>query len=442
MKTKVLVGIVCLIILSSSSVLADWPQYLGPERNGISPETSLASSWPEDGPKVLWTNPVGKGFAGVSIQDGKVYLVDRVESTNDVIRCYDLKSGEELWHYSNEDAGEYDYNGSRNPPTIDEENLYSVGGMGSVYCINLTSHELVWKRDFKEDFDAEKPWWGFAQSPLLYKNLVIAAPQSANAGAVAYDKNTGEIVWQTERLCDEPGYSSVMLTTIGGVEQIILVTPLTDPDAVEEEDEDDEDDEDDDEEEEDEGPPFEEGGVYGINAETGEILWNYRNFTEGVTIPPVTLIGDSRMFVTGGGGGSTMLKLRHEDGEFEVIVQFKTKEYSAHIHPALLYKEHLYMNSGGNDGLICVTLEGKVLWQSGRDPKFGRGGLIIAEDKIYAVEGDKGHLYLAKATPEKYTQLGLVEEILKGDEMWAPLALSDGKLVIRDQEKLMCLEVK
>ena len=440
MKSWILIAIVSLITFSFGTIRADWPQYLGPDRNGISPEKGLAKSWPKDGPKVLWTQPVGGGFAGAAIRDGKVYVVDRVDSAKDVLRCYDLAKGDELWSYSNEDPGKFEFNGSRNPPTVGEKNVYCVGGMGSVYCISRSSHKPVWKRDFKKDFDAAKPMWGFTQSPLVYKNLVIVAPQVKKAGAVAYDKATGEIVWKTPRLCDNPGYSSAVLTTIDGVDQIVLATPLSPPD------EEDDEDEDEDEEEEDEGPPFEGGGLYGINAKTGEILWNYKGITCKITIPPVTLIGDGRMFVTGGyEAGSAMIKVVRKRGNFQVHELFKTDEYDAQIHPALLYENHLYMNANGNsrrEGLMCLTLDGKVLWKTRRKPSFGRGGLILADGMIYIVEGDKGHLYLVKATTEKYTELGMMKKILKGEAIWAPLALTDGKLVIRDQEQLKCLDVK
>jgi outer membrane protein assembly factor BamB len=440
MKNYFFIVVFSLIIPGFGTIYADWPQYLGPDRNGISPEKGLAKSWPKKGPKVLWTRPVGEGFAGAAIRDGKVYVLDRINSQKDVLRCFDLANGDKLWTCSNNDPGKFDFDGSRNPPTVGEENVYGVGGMGSVYCISRSSHKLVWKRDFKEDFDAGEPVWGFSQSPLLYKNLVIVAPQVKKAGAVAYDKATGKIVWKTPRLCNDPGYSSPVLTTIGGVDQIVLATSLNPPKEEEEEEEEE------DEDEEDEGPPFEGGGLYGINAKTGEILWNYRGVACRITIPPVTLIGDGRMFVTGGyGAGSAMIKVVRKGGKFQVTELFKTDEYGAQIHPALLYKNHLYMNGNGNessDGLMCLTLDGKVLWKSRRKPNFGRGGLILADGIIYIVEGNKRHLYMAKATGEKYTELGMVKKILKGKEMWAPLALADGKLVIRDQKQLKCLDVK
>ncbi len=440
MKSCFFIGIVSLITFSFVTVRADWPQYLGPDRNGISPEKGLAKSWPKKGPKVLWTQPVGKGFAGAAIRDGKVYVLDRVDSQKDVLRCYDLAKGDELWSFSNDDPGEFSFNGSRTAPTVEDENIYCVGAMGSVYCIGRSSHKPVWKRDFKKDFDAEKPMWGFTQSPLIYKNLVIVAPQVKKAGAVAYDKATGKIVWKTPRLCSDPGYSSPVLTTIDGVDQIVLTTPLKEPEEEEDEDEGE------DPDEEDEGPPFEGGGLYGIDAKTGEILWNYKGVTCKITIPPVTFIGDGRMFVTGGyGAGSAMIKVARKGGKFQVTELFKTDEYDAQIHPALLYENHLYMNANGNsrrEGLMCLTLDGKVLWKTRKKPSFGRGGLIMADGVIYIVEGDKRHLYMVKATPEKYTELGMAKKLLKGKEMWAPLALADGKLVIRDQKQLKCLNVK
>jgi len=144
MKSGVFVGIVSLITLSFGVVRADWPQYLGPDRNGISPQTGLAKSWPKGGPKVLWTKPLGEGFAGAAIRDGKVYLLDRVKSTEDVLRCYDLETGNELWSFANKDPGEFDSDGSRNPPTVGDKNVYCVGGMGTVYCISRSRHKAVW----------------------------------------------------------------------------------------------------------------------------------------------------------------------------------------------------------------------------------------------------------------------------------------------------------
>jgi outer membrane protein assembly factor BamB len=225
MKTNVFIFIFAVMFTTITAYSGDWPQYLGPNRDNISQETGLASSWSKDGPKVLWSQPVGNGFGGASIYQGKVYVLDRENSEKDILRCFDLNSGEELWNYSHIDSGRFSYNGSRATPTVDGKHIYCVGPMGTIYCIDLTTHQAVWTRSFRKDFGAEFPTWAFSQSPLIYKDLVIVAPMLKNAGLVAYDKDNGEIVWQTPRLSVREGYSSPQFATIGGIDQIILVTP-------------------------------------------------------------------------------------------------------------------------------------------------------------------------------------------------------------------------
>lgn len=412
----------------------DWPQYLGPNRNGYSSETGFAVDWSHKKPEVLWQQPLGSGFGGAAIYAGRVYILDRVEGKKDVLRCFDLQSGEELWRYAHEDPGTFDFNGSRATPTIDDKNAYCVGAMGTVYCISLANHKPVWLHNFREDFEAELPVWAFSQSPLLYGDLVIVAPQCENAGVVAYNKNSGEIVWKTSRLCHDPGYASPTLATIAGVDQIVQVTPYLSPGILGEEDE-----------EEDKGPRFEGGGVYGIDVSTGKILWNYKNFNCGITIPPVTLIGDGRIFITGGyEAATTMIQVQLRGGQFEVGELFRNEEVKAQIHPAILYDNHLYINGNGNerhDGLICMNLDGEVLWKTKRRPSFDRGGFLIAEGRIIIVDAKRGDLCLAKASPEGYQELGRTR-LLQQPNIWAPLALSNGKLVVRDQKQLLCVNVK
>ena len=172
--------------------------------------------WSNSAPEIRWQQPLGSGFAGAAIAKSKVYLLDRVDGMQDVFRCFDLESGEELWHYAHNDPGTFDFNGSRATPAVDNQNAYCVGPMGTVYCINLLTHQLVWSRNFRKDFNAEVPIWAFSQSPLIYKDLVIVAPQVETVGVVAYYKNTGKIAWQTSRLSPEPGYSSPTLASIDG----------------------------------------------------------------------------------------------------------------------------------------------------------------------------------------------------------------------------------
>ena len=437
---RIIIQVFIMFLLLNINLFGEWPQYLGPDRNGISPETDLETNWTETGPKVLWQQSLGTGFAGAAISEGKVYLLDRVDMKYDVLRCFDLQSGEELWHYSHKDSGTFDFNGSRATPTIDGDYAYCVGPMGKVYCINLKTQKPQWIRNFRTGFDAEMPYWAFSQSPLLYKDLVIVAPQCEQVGVVAYVKNTGEIAWKTPRLSNTSGYVSPTLTTIDGVDQIIQVTPyeVPEPETYEETDQESE------ESEKEIAVPFEGGGVYGIDPNTGEILWNYKNFPCSIPIPPVTAIGDGRLFISGGYQASpTMIQVKQKDGVFEVQELFKKEGIKIQIHPALLYKNHLYMNANDNsshEGLVCMSLDGEVLWKTRRKPNFEKGGLILADDKIFIVEGKRGDLYVVEPDPSEYREMAKFN-LLERPQIWAPLALSDGKLLIRDKKQLKCIDL-
>ena len=247
-----------MVILWVSLVAAqDWPQYLGPDRTGMSTETGFPIDWIKDPPKVLWKQPLGEGFGGAAIVGGKVYVLDRVDAKEDVFRCFDMKNGKELWHYSHPDTGEFSFNGSRAVPTIEGDRAYAVGAMGTVYCMDLKTQKPVWTHNFMKDFNAELPTWAYSQSPLIVRDLVIVAPQGREAGVVAYNKLTGELMWKTGRLSNDPGYSSPVLATLSGVEQIVQVTPYLSPELRESEE--------DEEEDENPEPYFEKGGVYGLS---------------------------------------------------------------------------------------------------------------------------------------------------------------------------------
>jgi len=441
-----------ILIMSVSHLSADdWPNYLGSHQNNISKETGLLASWSEKEPEVLWSHSVGKGFGGAAIRENKVYILDRIDSKQDVMRCFDLNSGDELWQYAHEDPGEFGFNGSRSFPAVDEDHVYAIGPMGTVYCIDLDTHKPVWMHNFIDEYDAELPEWGFGLSPLLYGNLVIVAPQLKKAGVVAYDKETGKIVWETGRLCHAAGYSSPTMVNLCGSDQIVVITQyLTQEMRGEDEDEENEEDEEEKEEgeeydEEEEENIFDEGGVYGLDVNTGDILWNFRDFYCGIPIPPVTSVGDNRVFVTGGYESSaTLLKIDKKGNQYNVEMLFRKDDVKSQIHPALFYKDHLFIQGNGanlKDGLMCMTLDGDILWKTGRKPGFDWGGFLLADEHVFIMDGKRGDLYLIQPDLEKYIEVSK-KRVLKRPQVWAPLALSNGRLVVRDQHQIKCIRVQ
>jgi len=425
---KSLILIIAIISVLSNICLADWCQYLGPDRNAISKEVGLKRSWSKGEPKVLWTFPLGEGFGGPAISEGKVYILDRIKNSQDVIRCIDLITGKEEWSFSYSAPGSVSHDGSRSVPTIDGNFIYTCGCFGDLYCIDKRTHKPVWHKNIWKDFDGTRiPDYGIAQNPLIYGDLLIIASQTEKAGVVAYDKLKGDVKWVSKPFPTEEGYVSPKIVNIDGADQIVMIgsskfikereisydTPV---------------------------------GVVGIDPLTGKVLWSYQGWRCRIPIPNVTEIGDGRLFITGGyRSGSAMIKVEKRDGAYTVTEIYKTQAFGTHVHPPILYKGHLYAqctdNTGRRDGLLCMDLDGNVKWKTGQSPGFDKGGMIIADDLLIGLDGLKGVLYLIEPNPNSFKVLASAK-LLETNQCWAPLALSDGKLLIRDQKQMKCVVIK
>ena len=407
----VFVALVVTGALLASVSGADWPQFLGPTRDGVAKETKLPRTWPEGGPEVLWTFELSRGFAGPAIQDGMVYVLDRVKDAQDVLRCLDLGSGQEQWSFAYDAPGKLDHNGSRTTPAVDDKHVFVIGPFGHFHCLDKATHEVVWKKHLLNDFGGKRPNWGVAQSPLLHKKAVIVAPLGRKAGVIAYERATGKELWRS-RAVGAMAYVSPMITTIDGVEQVLIITTRR---------------------------------VVGLDAADGKLLWSYSGWRCNIPIPAPTAIGDGRLFITGGyNAGSVMIKVARTGGKFAAAELFKIKLMGSQLHNALLHDKHLYVNCNTNnkrDGLVCFDLDGEVKWQTKKAPNFERGNLILVDGLIYIMDGSTGVLRIVRPDPEKYTELARVR-VLGGAKIWAPMAVSGGKLVLRDQRRMKCLKLK
>jgi len=389
--------------------MADWPQFLGPDRNGTVPDFKLPAAFPEGGPKVLWTFALHEGFAGPSIKDGKVYVLDRVDNAQDVLRCIDLARGEELWNFGYDAPGKLDYNGSRTTPSVDDKYVFIIGPFGHFHCVDQATHKPVWKKHLLDDFDGKRPNWGVSQSPLLYKDRVIVAPLGKRAGVVAFEKATGRIIWKS-RPFGTMAYSSPLVTTIEGVEQVVMMGTRR---------------------------------VAGVDVKDGKLLWTFDGYRCNIAIPSPRPIGDGRIFLTGGyNAGSAMFKVSREEERFKAELLFKVPELGSQLHGPLLHQGHLYLACNTNnkrDGLVCMDLDGHVKWQTRRSPNFERGNLILVGGIILIMDGRTGVLRMVRPDPTGYREIDAAK-MLSGRNIWAPMAVADGKLVLRDQRQMKCLD--
>ncbi len=419
MKIKVML-IAIIIMFTTGFTLADWPQYLGPHRNAISPEKGLLRSWPESGLKVLWTISLGAGYGGAAISDGKVYVLDRIGNDKDVLRCLDLTTGEELWSYLYDAPGRVSHPGSRSTPAIDGSYVYTCGSFGDLYCFDKNTHKLVWNKNIWKDFDdGNVPRWAISQNPFVYGDSLIVASQTSKAGVVAYDKLTGQVKWASPALEGGVGYVSPEIVKISGNDNLVMITA---------------------------GKRGGGGGaVIGMDPKDGRQLWIYKGWSCQIPIANVTEIGDGRLFVTGGyKAGSAMIKITKSGDSYAVTEVYKTEDFGTHVHPAILYKGYLYGHCTTNtrkDGMVCMSIDGKVKWKTGSSPVFDKGGFILADGLILSVDGQKGILYLIEPDPAGYKELAKAK-LLDTNECWGPLALTDGKLLIRDQKQMRCVVVK
>lgn len=402
----------------AAEVRQDWAQFQGPNRDGTSPETGLLKAWPEGGPKVLWTIDVGRGFGGAAVRDGEVYLLDRdvpprddASAGRDILRCFDLASGEERWRDAYDAPGRVGHSGSRQVPSVTKKWVYAVGPYGHVHCWDRRSHEVVWETNLVTEYGAKVLRWALAQSPVFYEDTLILAPLSDEVGVVALDGATGQERWRTGPL-GPLGYASPTLLRIGGLAQLVVQTKRE---------------------------------VVAVRPDDGELLWRH-GFGCQWPIPMPTLVGEDRVFVTGGyGAGSTMIRVRRAAGGFTTETLWRDELIGSQIQQPMVVGGHVYAVCNTNDrgdGMACFAADdGEVRWRTAREPYLDKGNTVLTGDGVfYQVDGKSGELYAIDPSPAAFKALDKVE-LLSGREIWAPMALDEGRLIVRDQSKMMCLDV-
>jgi len=424
-RKSTLVLITFILIAGCTTATNDWNQYLGPNRDASIDDVEILGSWPEKGPMELWSYPLGAGYGGVSISDDEVFVLDRDQGKSDILRCIDLESGVEKWNYAYQATGELPFPGSRAVPTVDNNHVWSVGPHGHLYCIDKESGQPLWSHKLLEEFDAELPNWGVSQSPVIYQDLVIVAPSGAEAGLVAFNKISGELQWKSRPLIGQNSYVSPVLAGFGGIDQLIMISPYDRRDSTLSHE------------------------VVAFDARTGAELWQYLGLRSFLTITPATLIDEKRLFLTDCSYDgsydpvSIMLEITKEGDEFTVKELYLTEEAGSKMHPALLYENHLYLNhTGKGSQMMCLTLDGEVVWEKDSAPNFELGAMILVNGLILNQNGKNGDIHLIKPSPDGYKELGKASFFnSKKSQAWAPLAFSQGKLIIRDLEKMVCIDL-
>ena len=434
-------SIICCGLFAHHALAGDWPQFCGPGGTGVAiHEKNLVRAFPDSGPAVLWSLKLGQGFGGAAIRDGKVYILDRIGSKQDILRVLDLDTGKELWTFAYDAPGSVPYAGSRNVPTVEKDRVYITGPFGHIHCIDLATHKPIWSANAVKDYDNRRlprplavrvPTWGFTQHPVIHGDMFIVAPHALDAGLVALDKNTGKELWRSSDIgrniyCHVTPY----VATLCGVEQVVTIGNKDggkDPPAV----------------------------LSGVDLKTGRILWQTETHKRyNVPIPQPLKIADDKLFFTGGYTiGCFALKLtapKDPAEPWKVDYAFKDNNaITSHIHNPVLYENHVIAQSfdkfhqNVHNGLTCIDLDGKIKWKTGPDVTFDSGSFLIADGLIITMHGDKGELVLAEASTTEYKELARAKVLEgRGRMIWANIALSNGRLVIRDQNEMKCIDLR
>ena len=321
MKNMVKLVTVMVALSVTSAFAADWPWLYGPRRDHTSEQKGLLRTWPQEGPKVLWSVPMGAGFGGPAVSGGNVYVLDRDEKVGDTLRVLDLASGKEQWTFAYEAPGSFMFAGSRTTPTVDGEYVYTVGPMGDLHAVSTKTRKPAWRKNIWKDFGgaAELPRWGIVQNPLIYGDLLIVAPQTAEAGVVAYDKLTGALKWKSVALSGIPGYVTPSIVKVAGEDQLVMITLPWAAAAT----------------------PGTGASMAWIPERQGAVnLWQLAVHHPG---PQAVDAGEGRVLITGAyGAGLAMVKVEKGDATFAVSELFKNPDFGADTQPPVMHEGHFY----------------------------------------------------------------------------------------------------
>jgi outer membrane protein assembly factor BamB len=411
-----------------------WPGFRGAAHDNVSTDPApLAASWGGGAPKVLWSVPMGEGYASPAVVAGRVYVLDYDQAQKaDAVRCLSLETGEEIWRSSYRVEVLRNHGMSRSVPAVSDKCVVTIGPKCHVLCLDPLRGSLRWSIDLVKDYGTRVPDWYAGQCPLIDGNLVLLAPGGKSL-LIAVDAQSGRVVWQTPNPRGwQMSHSSIVPMEFAGRRMYVYCANE---------------------------------GTVGVDAEGGKLLWEtgaakgaptYWRITPTVVPSPV-ILPDGRIFLTGGyDAGSLMLQLVESGGRIEPKALFRQgpEVFGAEQQTPIFYQGHLYgIRAKPSDELVCLDLEGKVLWTSA-PKRFGLGPLLIAGGSggvgpsgagttgaglIYAMN-DSGVLSLFRATSEKCEPLAEAK-VLDGEESWGPMVPVGGRLIVRDFNKMVCLDV-
>jgi outer membrane protein assembly factor BamB len=418
----------------------DWPQWLGPQRDGMWREKGSVEKLPADGLKFRWRTPIGGGYTGPAVARGRVYLMDRqlargatnpanafargeIPGTERVL-CLNEADGKILWQHEYDCPYTVSYAaGPRATPVVHDGKVYTLGSEGNLLGLDAEKGTILWSRDFKKDFEIKTPVWGFAGHPLVDGKKLICLAGGNSSVAVAFDKDTGKELWRALS-SKEPGYAPPMIHEFAGRRQLIIWHPEA---------------------------------VNALDPETGKIIWTHPitpSIRSGMTIPTPLKVGD-QLFLTSFYNGSLMLRVRDDKPtvvwQSQKISERDTDGLHSVMATPLIENGYIYSPCSYGQFRCLKAATGERLWEtfaptSGKSARWGHAFIVKHEERSF-IFSETGDLIIAKLTPEKYEEISrarLVDSVNRDPGrpvVWSHPAFANRSVYARNDREIVCVSL-
>lgn len=402
-KTLIVSAIILLSLAAHVAAQAggNWPQWRGPNRDGISTETGLLKQWPTNGPPLAWkTSGAGTGYSSLAIADGKIYTLG-LRGDREYVIAFDVATGKQAWATAH--GGAYRDSrgdGPRGTPTVDGNRLYALGGNGDLSALDVKTGRIVWTMNVLQKFGGSNIKWGISESPLVVGEKVLVNAGGPGASVIALNKMEGSLIWKSQS--DEAGYSSGMPLKINNTWQVVF---FTDSRAI------------------------------GLDLNTGKLLWEYSRASNNVANVATPVVRGNRVFVSSDyGTGAGLIEVKADGTAQEV---YFTKDMKNHHSTSILIGDYLYGFS--SNILTAMRFDtGEVAW---KDRSVGKGSLVYADGNLYAFS-ENGKVALVEASPTGYHEKGRFDIRQGSLPTWTHPVVAGGRLYLRDQDTIYAYDVR
>lgn len=416
MKTwRLLLVMIVVGSLPLSVHAADWPQWRGPERNGISKETGLLKEWPKAGPQLVWqAKNLGDGYSTPAVVGDHLYLLSSKGMSDESVISVGTKDGKPAWSTRLGKVGPNQgpqYPGARSTPTINGDALFALGSNGDLACVEIAGGSIRWLKSLRSDFGGKPGQWAYSESPLIDGDVLVCTPGGEEATIVALNKKNGDVIWKSAIPGEQPAYASAIVVDVGGIKQYVQ---------------------------------FLKKGLVGVDAKSGKLLWSYNKTAQGspANIPSPVADGPYIYSASGRGGGG-LIKLDVSNDAVTAKQVYYSNRLPTSIGGVVDIGGYLY--GTGSQGLECVEFAtGTVKWQ---DRSIGAGAVCNADGCLY-LHGESGDVALVETTPEAYrekgrfTPPGRPAAKNRREKAWAYPVVADGRLYIHEQGTLWSYDVR